>query len=79
MANLTISVNSETLKRARLRALQENTSVNALLGQFLQEYADTVALRQQRKRALQDLLSIAAEHTFDRGERTWKRADLYER
>jgi hypothetical protein len=79
MANLTISVDSETLKRARIRALQEDTSVNALLGKFLQEYVGTTALRQQRKQALQALLSIAAEHTIDRGECTWKRADLYER
>ncbi len=79
MANLTISVDSETLQRARIRALQEDTSVNALLGKFLQEYAGTTALQQQRKQALQSLLSIAAEHTIDRGEGVWKRADLYER
>lgn len=29
MANLTISVDEEVLKRARLRALEENTSVKA--------------------------------------------------
>ena len=31
MANLTISVNDEVLKRARIRALEENSSVNTVL------------------------------------------------
>ena len=31
MANLTISVDEEVLKRARIRALEENSSVNAVL------------------------------------------------
>ena len=31
MANLTISVDEEALKRARIRALEENSSVNAVL------------------------------------------------
>jgi len=34
MANLTISVSDEVLKRARIRALKENRSVNAMLGQY---------------------------------------------
>ena len=36
MANLTISVNDEVLKRARIRALEENSSVNTVLGQYLE-------------------------------------------
>jgi tryptophan synthase alpha subunit len=31
VANLTITVDGETVKRARMRALEEGTSVNALL------------------------------------------------
>jgi hypothetical protein len=32
MANLTVVIESDTLKRARMRALEEGTSVNGLPG-----------------------------------------------
>ena len=35
MANLAITIDEESLKKARLRALQEGTSVNALLREFV--------------------------------------------
>jgi hypothetical protein len=35
MTNLTISVDDETLKSVRIRALRQNTSLNAVLGQYL--------------------------------------------
>ncbi len=37
MANLTITVDEETLRRARIRAIQEGTSVNHYLAQQLSE------------------------------------------
>ena len=55
MANLTISVNDEVLKRARIRALEENCSVNAILNQYLEHYAQTEDLKRQRARALSTL------------------------
>jgi hypothetical protein len=39
MANLTITVDEGTLKRARMRALEEDTSINAVLREYLEEYA----------------------------------------
>lgn len=39
MANLTITVDPETLKRARIRAIEEGTSVNRVLGHHLRAYA----------------------------------------
>ncbi len=39
MANLTIVVDEGTLKKARMRALEEGTSVNAVLRERLEEYA----------------------------------------
>ena len=35
MANLTITIDDELLRRARLRALEQGTSVNALLRDYL--------------------------------------------
>ena len=63
MTNLTISVDDEILKRARIRALEEDTSVNAVLAHYLTVYAQADALQQQRQAALDALLSLA-EH-FD--------------
>ena len=49
MANLTISVSDEVLKRARIRALKENRSVNAMLGQYLEEYAQMDEVQRRRR------------------------------
>ena len=46
--NLTIVVDDDILKRARVRALEEDTSVNALLRAYLTAYAG-VDQRRDRK------------------------------
>ena len=43
MSNLTITVEEETLKKARIRALTEGTSVNEVLRGFLESYAGVKA------------------------------------
>ncbi len=40
MTSLTIAVEEQVLRRARVRALESNTSVNALLRGILQRFAD---------------------------------------
>ena len=77
MANLTITVNDETLKQARIRALQQNTSVNAVLRHYLEEYAQMDALRQKRGEALRNILALAQAHPIDRGSKPWNRDGLY--
>lgn len=49
MTNLTITVDDEVLKRARMRALEEETSVNAVLARYLIVYAQADELRRQRQ------------------------------
>ncbi len=39
MANLTITVDRQTLTRARIRALEDGTSVNAIPRDYLERYA----------------------------------------
>ena len=59
MANLTITVDEGTLKRARIQALEEDTSVNADLREYLEEYAGGNVLMETGKvleEALGDLL-----------------------
>jgi hypothetical protein len=79
MANLTISVNDEVLRRARIRALEENTSVNAVLGKYLEAYSRLDEARRARQKALKRLLRIADEHPIDRGGESWNRERLHER
>lgn len=74
--NLTITVDGETLKRARIRALEENTSVNAVLSEYLQAYAGLTLRRQQ---ALADLLGLSRQTASCRGECRWTRDELHER
>lgn len=77
--NLTISVDAEVLKRARIRALEENTSVNAILAQYLVHYARLNESRRQRQAALEALLTLAEQSPTGRGDNTWTRDELHER
>jgi hypothetical protein len=79
MANLTITVDDEVLKQARIRALEENSSVNAILGRYLQDYARADEARQRRQDALDALLALAQQCGCERGGHTWTREDLHER
>ena len=78
MTNLTISVDEKVLKRARIRALEENTSVNAVLGKYLEEYARTEEFKRRRDEALKSLLELADECQASRGEKSWTRDELYD-
>lgn len=77
MTNLTITVDDETLKRARMRALEQNTSVNAVLREFLEAYA---GVSRERREAARRILASSRESTSGSGPsgRTWTREELYE-
>jgi Arc/MetJ family transcription regulator len=76
MANLTITIDDELLKRARLRALERNTSVNALLREYLEAFAGEQAGTAARRRFV--ALARAAKSSSG-GGRSWSRDDLHER
>jgi hypothetical protein len=76
MANLTIVIEGGTLKRARLRALEEGTSVNAVVRDYLADYAGMKARKEQ---AINDLLRLSQSTNSRRGRRRWTRDDLHRR
>jgi len=76
MANLTITVDDETLRRARLRALEEGSSVNAILREYLETYSRRAS---EQREALLDLLALADGAATSRGKRSWTREELHER
>lgn len=77
MANLTITVDEGTLKRARMRALEEDTSVNAVLREYLEEYAGG---RREQIEAVRRIIQASRESRSGSGPggRKWKREDAYE-
>lgn len=76
MSNLTITIDDDTLKKARMRALSQGTSVNAVLKAFLESYAGT---RSEQEGAVSDLLVLSRAAGSRRGGRRWTRESLYER
>ncbi len=76
MANLTLVIDDELLQRARLRALAQGTSVNAVVREMLATYAaDERVLRGRRRVA-----ELARTSTAGRSGtgRRWTREELYE-
>ena len=76
MANLTITVPEDVLKSARRRALEQGTSVNALLRDYLTQF--TGALPSQTK-AAQRVLELSKKARAGRGKSRWTRDDLHQR
>lgn len=76
VVNLTLSIDDELLQRARIRALQEGTSVNAVVREYLDAYANTDA----RDAAMRRFVEIADNNEAggDGTGRTWRREDLYQ-
>ena len=74
--NLTITVDKEVLKRARIRALEQDTSVNAVLRAFLNSYA---GVADTKREAMDRIVSLSREASSRRGDGKWTREDLHER
>ena len=76
MANLTIAVDEQVLKRARIKALEQGTSVNAVLRSFLEQY---VREADARKRAVREILVLSRASRAARGNGRWTRDELHDR
>lgn len=50
MSNLTISLDDQLIKKARVRAIQQGTSLSAKIREFLQQYANETDESAQRRR-----------------------------
>lgn len=76
MANLTIAVPDEVLKQARQRAVGQGTSVNAVLRNYLGQYA---GVESTLVRTAEQVLAISDKTHAGRGRKRWTRDDLYQR
>jgi plasmid stability protein len=77
MANLTIVIDDDLLKRARIRALEQGTSVNALLRTYLTSFADSGAEAAARREVAE--LARSSPATSGKNGRSWTRDELYDR
>ena len=77
VANLTLSIDDELLRTARIRALEQGTSVNAVVREYLSNYAG----RRTPAHAVQAFLELADEVQASSGPagRNWTREELYDR
>ena len=80
MSNLTLSIDDGVLRRARIRAVSEDTSVNAEVRSFLEDYSSGSA-EHHRSRAAERLIALSrtSQATSGPGGRTWTRDDAHER
>lgn len=76
MANLTLAIDDELLRRARIRALESGTSVNAAVRDFLVSFTGT----SQQEATVQTLIALADDAGATSGDRGrgWTREDIYE-
>jgi Family of unknown function (DUF6364) len=77
MANLTLSIDDDVLRRARIRALERGTNVNKLVREYLESFVGDGPTRQALDRFL--ALAEQAQVTSGEGGRTWTRDELYAR
>lgn len=76
MASLTLTIDEDLLRQARIRALELGTSVNALVREYLESLTD----RDRQQRATEEIIALAEQADANTGPEPWKwhREDLYE-
>ncbi len=77
MANLTISVDQDLVRRARARAAAQGRSLSAVVGEMLELYAG----RSEAAEVLREIFAIAdgSGAAVGEGGITWTRDELYDR
>lgn len=76
MANLTIAIDDDLLRRARVRAAEQGTSVNAILRDELVRFAGS----KSGVEPIAEFIALAQSRpgSSGRGGRKWERDELYE-
>ena len=79
MTNFTVSVDENVIKRARVRAIEQGTSLSAKVREFLADYAQDKHRPNPQLAAGQAFLDAARSSTANKDGVAWSRADAYER
>jgi plasmid stability protein len=77
MTNLTLVIDDQVLRRARIRAMEQGTSVNALV----REYIDRLAGESEAVEGIAEFLRIVSGAGAGSGSRgrSWSRDELHDR
>jgi hypothetical protein len=76
MKNITLSIDEDVLRAARIYAAEHDTTVNALVRDFLAQFGKQ---RQERAaKARKELVEMAKRSTARMGSWKWNRDDAYE-
>jgi predicted transcriptional regulator len=77
--NVTFSLDDELVKQVRKIALDRDTTLTAMIRDYLEHVAAEDASFGRRRRERQALERSFEKLQFKVGKRTWKRESLYER
>jgi hypothetical protein len=75
--NLTLSIDAELLKEARKAALEDDTTVNALVREYLQGLVE--GKRRKDEAFLDEWRRLMDGNPVDTGAHSWTRDELHER
>ena len=76
MVNLTIPMDERILERARSRASQQSTSLDALVRSYIESFASG---EESRDQAVKTLLDLSRKTESGSGGRRWTRDEFHER
>jgi plasmid stability protein len=74
--NLTLTIDADVLRRARIRAIHNGTSVNAVVRDFLESFAGQSEQLEARLRFVE--LAKQSQAGGDANQLSWRREDLYD-
>ena len=77
MPNITLSVDDEIIKKVRKIAIDKNTTLTAMVREFLTSMATRDA--REKNEAVKRLQRSFIELSSDMGRRKWSRENLHER
>ncbi len=76
MKNITLSIDEQTLESVRQYAATRQSSVNALVREYLTRLAET---EDRASKALKRMRKLSEESTASIGPQDWRRSDLHDR
>lgn len=76
MTNLTLSIEEEDLRKARITALEQGTSLNAVIREFIKEYIDR---KQHYQQVTDKILQTMESSDYVGADEKCSRDELYER
>lgn len=73
--NITIQLDEHDIEKVKVLAVRRGTSVSAMLARQIEDLTDAAARYEEAQRRAIEALDDAS----NRGGRTWRREDLYDR